>query len=51
MTGWRIGFAVGAAEAIGNLGKLKTNIDSGVFMAVQEAAVAALTGSQAWSRP
>ena len=29
MTGWRIGFAVGNAEAIYNLGKLKTNIDSG----------------------
>jgi len=46
MTGWRIGFAVGNAEAIQNLGKLKTNIDSGVFQAIQEAGIEALTGSQ-----
>ncbi len=31
MTGWRIGFVVGNKEAVSNLGKLKTNIDSGVF--------------------
>ncbi|MBP1733101.1 MAG: putative aspartate aminotransferase [Deltaproteobacteria bacterium] len=46
MTGWRIGFAVGNAEAIQNLGRLKTNIDSGVFQAIQYAAIEALTGSQ-----
>ncbi len=46
MTGWRIGFAVGNSEAISNLGKLKTNIDSGVFQAVQVAAVEALTADQ-----
>ena len=46
MTGWRIGFAVGNADAIYNLGKLKTNIDSGVFQAVQYAAIEALSGSQ-----
>jgi len=44
MTGWRIGFAVGNPELIGGLGKVKTNVDSGVFQAVQEAAIAALTG-------
>ncbi|MDQ7843602.1 MAG: LL-diaminopimelate aminotransferase [Armatimonadota bacterium] len=44
MTGWRIGFVVGNAEAVGLLGKIKTNIDSGVFRAVQHAAIAALTG-------
>jgi LL-diaminopimelate aminotransferase len=44
MTGWRIGFAVGHPELIGGLGKVKTNVDSGVFQAVQEAAIAALTG-------
>jgi LL-diaminopimelate aminotransferase len=42
MTGWRIGFAVGNRELIAGLGKVKTNVDSGVFQAVQEAAVAAL---------
>lgn len=46
MTGWRIGFAVGNSNAIGNLGKLKTNIDSGVFQAIQYAAIEALTGDQ-----
>jgi LL-diaminopimelate aminotransferase len=44
MTGWRIGFAVGNPELIGGLGKVKTNVDSGVFQAIQGAAVAALTG-------
>ena len=46
MTGWRVGFAVGNAELVAGLGKVKTNIDSGVFQAVQEAAVAALSGDQ-----
>ncbi len=46
MTGWRIGFAVGNAEAISNLGKLKTNIDSGVFQAIQYAGIEAMTGDQ-----
>lgn len=46
MTGWRIGFAVGNRDAIYNLGKLKTNIDSGVFQAVQQAGIEALTGDQ-----
>lgn len=46
MTGWRIGFAVGNKDAIFNLGKLKTNIDSGVFQAIQYAGIEALTGSQ-----
>jgi LL-diaminopimelate aminotransferase len=46
MTGWRVGFVVGNAQAIGALGRVKTNIDSGVFQAVQEAAIAALEGSE-----
>jgi LL-diaminopimelate aminotransferase len=46
MTGWRIGFCVGNPQAIRGLGVVKTNIDSGVFEAVQRAGVAALTGSQ-----
>jgi len=44
MTGWRLGFCVGNAAAVGGLGKIKTNVDSGVFEAVQHAGVAALTG-------
>ena len=46
MTGWRIGYAAGNADLISGLLKVKTNVDSGVFQAVQEAAVAALEGDQ-----
>jgi LL-diaminopimelate aminotransferase len=42
MTGWRIGFAAGCPEAVAALGRVKSNIDSGVFQAVQLAAVEAL---------
>jgi LL-diaminopimelate aminotransferase len=44
MTGWRIGYCVGSAEAIGALSIVKTNLDSGQFAAVQRAAIAALSG-------
>ena len=44
MTGWRVGWAVGNAEAIRALATVKTNIDSGIFEAVQRATIAALTG-------
>lgn len=43
MTGWRIGFAVGNREIIAGLGKIKTNLDSGVFQAIQEASITALS--------
>ncbi|HJJ96935.1 MAG TPA: LL-diaminopimelate aminotransferase [Methanocorpusculum sp.] len=46
MTGWRIGMAVGNAGLIGAFGRVKTNIDSGAFDAVQRAAIVALTGPQ-----
>ncbi|MEW6068931.1 MAG: LL-diaminopimelate aminotransferase [Nitrospirota bacterium] len=42
MTGWRIGFAVGNKDVLAGLGKVKTNLDSGVFQAIQEAAIVAL---------
>jgi LL-diaminopimelate aminotransferase len=42
MTGWRIGFAVGNAEIVSELGRVKTNIDSGLFQAIQEAGMEAL---------
>jgi LL-diaminopimelate aminotransferase len=42
MTGWRIGFAVGNKDAVAALLKVKSNLDSGVFQAVQEAGIAAL---------
>jgi LL-diaminopimelate aminotransferase len=46
MTGWRVAFAAGNATAIKALGTVKSNIDSGVFTAVQDAAIEALTGPQ-----
>ncbi len=42
MTGWRIGMAVGNASLVHGLGKIKENVDSGIFQAVQEAGIAAL---------
>lgn len=41
MAGWRIGFAVGNKDVIAGLGKIKTNLDSGIFQAIQEAGIAA----------
>jgi LL-diaminopimelate aminotransferase len=46
MTGWRIGMAVGNKEILSGLGRVKTNVDSGVFNAVQHAAITALSGPQ-----
>jgi LL-diaminopimelate aminotransferase len=42
MTGWRIGMAVGNAELVGGLAQAKSNLDSGIFQAVQEAGIEAL---------
>lgn len=44
MTGWRVGWACGRADVVQALGKVKTHVDSGVFGAVQMAAIAALEG-------
>lgn len=46
MTGWRIGFAVGNPKVIAGLGKIKTNIDSGLFEAIQIAGIEALSADQ-----
>jgi len=46
MAGCRIGFAMGNREIIRTLKRLKSNIDYGVFYAVQEAGIAALEGPQ-----
>ena len=48
MAGWRVGMAVGSARAVEALGRVKTNIDSGIFVPIQEAAAAALQGDQSW---
>ncbi len=46
MTGWRIGWVCGRADLIDLIGQLKTNIDSGIFQAVQWAAIEALNGGE-----
>ncbi|HVM34381.1 MAG TPA: LL-diaminopimelate aminotransferase [Actinomycetota bacterium] len=46
MTGWRIGWVAGAPAAIEAMKRLKTNIDSGIFDAVQRAGIAAVDGPQ-----
>lgn len=46
MTGWRIGFAVGNKDAVSGLGAVKSNLDSGVFQAIQRAGVEALMANQ-----
>jgi LL-diaminopimelate aminotransferase len=46
MTGWRIGWVCGRADLVNLVGQLKTNIDSGIFQAVQWAAIEALNGGE-----
>jgi len=46
MTGWRIGMVVGNAEMIDALFRVKSNLDSGIPQAIQQAAIEALQGSQ-----
>ena len=48
MAGWRIGMAVGNAQAVDALTTIKTHIDSGIFRPIQDAAVVALNGDQDW---
>src|SRR3989338_5442189 len=42
MTGWRIGWACGNQKLIASLAKVKSNFDSGIFQAIQIAAITAL---------
>jgi LL-diaminopimelate aminotransferase len=46
MTGWRVGWACGNKALVAALGKVKSNIDSGIFSAIQVAAVSALESDQ-----
>ncbi|MEA3053898.1 MAG: alanine-synthesizing transaminase [Sphingomonadales bacterium] len=46
MAGWRIGFAVGNAELVAALGRVKSYLDYGAFTPIQAAATAALNGPQ-----
>jgi LL-diaminopimelate aminotransferase len=51
MTGWRIGFAVGRPELIAALTKIKTYVDTGPFLAVQQAGVVALDRAEELVEP
>ncbi|MFC1709193.1 LL-diaminopimelate aminotransferase [Candidatus Omnitrophota bacterium] len=42
MTGWRIGWACGNSKLVGLMAKVKANIDSGIFQAIQVAGTSAL---------
>ncbi|MBU1879018.1 MAG: aminotransferase class I/II-fold pyridoxal phosphate-dependent enzyme, partial [Chloroflexi bacterium] len=48
MAGFRLGYMVGNADAVGLLAKVLTNTDTGIFMGVQYAGLAALEGDQSW---
>ncbi|MCK4837606.1 MAG: LL-diaminopimelate aminotransferase [Desulfobulbaceae bacterium] len=48
MTGWRIGWAAGNSEIIGGLGQIKSNIDSGIFEAIQIAGIEAMKDDESW---
>ncbi|HST06505.1 MAG TPA: LL-diaminopimelate aminotransferase [Chloroflexia bacterium] len=48
MAGQRIGMVVGNAEIVEVLGRIKSNIDSGIYGAIQDMALAAYTGDQSW---
>ena len=50
MTGWRIGWVCGRADLVNLIGQLKTNIDSGIFQAVQWAAIEAMNGGEEETR-
>jgi LL-diaminopimelate aminotransferase len=48
MAGWRVGMAVGNANAVASLAQIKSNVDSGLFRPLQEAAARALSVEPAW---
>jgi LL-diaminopimelate aminotransferase len=48
MAGWRVGMAVGNADVLASLAHVKSNVDSGIFRPLQEAAVRTLTVDPAW---
>ncbi|MGB3589843.1 MAG: aminotransferase class I/II-fold pyridoxal phosphate-dependent enzyme [Tunicatimonas sp.] len=48
MAGWRIGWIAGAADYLNEIIKIKSNVDSGMFKAVQQAATEALQNSSVW---
>lgn len=48
MAGWRVGMVMANAEVIDTILRVKSNVDSGMFLPVQQAAITALQNSEAW---
>ena len=48
MAGWRIGMVAGQSDYIKTILKVKSNMDSGMFLAMQKAAVEALNNNESW---
>ena len=51
MTGWRVGFAIGSATLIGALTKVKSYVDTGPFLALQQASAFTLDRAEELNRP
>jgi LL-diaminopimelate aminotransferase len=49
MTGWRVAWAMGGKDIVDALSRVKSNVDSGTFMAIQRAGIAALGQYQQWA--
>lgn len=50
MAGWRIGWITGSADYLGNILRVKSNMDSGMFLGLQNAAIQALKNSAQWHK-
>jgi aspartate/methionine/tyrosine aminotransferase len=48
MAGWRVGWVIGEKDYINSIMKFKSNMDSGIFLGIQRAAVKALENSDKW---
>jgi LL-diaminopimelate aminotransferase len=48
MAGWRVGWVAGNKDYVNTILKVKSNVDSGMFLPVQQAAVAAFKNTEAW---
>lgn len=48
MAGWRVGMVLGSAENIKSILQVKSNMDSGMFLGIQQGAIAALQSDESW---
>lgn len=48
MSGWRVGMVMGNVSNISNILRVKSNMDSGMFLGIQKGAIKALETDQAW---